>query len=111
MDLPVFIKSEISSLKLLCQKHKVASLYLFGSALTPQFNTQSDLDFLVTFGAVPPLDYADNFFDLRDALSQLFQRRIDLVEAQTLRNPYFKKVVEKTKVLIYAGGPGVQMAA
>jgi len=53
-------------------------------------------------GAVSPEDYADNFFDFRDALAVLFQRKIDLVEVQTLKNPYFKQVVENTKQPVYA---------
>ncbi len=88
----------------LCKKHYVAALDLFGSALTDRFGPESDLDFVVMFGAVPPEDYADNFFDFRDALATLFQRKIDLVEVQTLKNPYFKQVVEKTKQPVYARG-------
>ena len=96
---------------ILCQKHKVEELCLFGSALTDQFHDNSDLDFLVTFGGVPPADYADNFFDFHEALGQLFARRIDLMESQTAQNPYFRQIVESTKMQVYARRPGAQMAA
>ncbi len=88
----------------LCAKHHVVALDLFGSALTERFGPESDLDFVVMFGAVSPEDYADNFFDFRDALTALFQRKIDLVEVQTLKNPCFKQVVESTKQPVYARG-------
>ena len=93
-----------SALGALCAKHQVVALDLFGSALTDRFGPESDLDFVVMFDAVPPEDYADNFFDFRDALAALFLWKIDLVEVQALKNPYFKQVVEKTKQPVYARG-------
>lgn len=98
------LQAHRSELEELCAKHHVVALDLFGSALTERFGPESDLDFVVMFGTVPPEDYADNFFDFRDALAELFQRKIDLVEVQALKNPYFKQIVEKTKKPIYARG-------
>ena len=98
------LEAHQSELAALCAKHHVVALDLFGSALTDRFGPESDLDFVVMFGAVTPEDYADNFFDFRDALAALFQRKIDLVEVQTLNNPYFKQVVEQTKQPVYARG-------
>ena len=98
------LQAHQSELSALCAKYHVAALDLFGSALTEHFGPESDLDFVVMFEGVPPEDYADNFFDFRDALAALLQRKIDLVEVQTLKNPYFKQVVEKTKQPVYARG-------
>ena len=39
-------KNEINAL---CANHKVRSLYAFGSVLTPNFNTNSDIDLIVDF--------------------------------------------------------------
>lgn len=111
MTLPKIIQSQRSALADLCQRHKVEELYVFGSVLTERFGPDSDLDFLVVFRGVSPEDYADNFFDFRDSLTQLFQRKVDLIEAQTLKNPYFKQIVNRTKKRIYAGGPRAQVAA
>ena len=105
-----FLQAHKSDLEILCRQYHVKQMYLFGSALTTKYRPDSDLDFLVTFQDVAPLEYADNFFDFRDALSQLFQRKVDLVESQTLKNPYFKSAVEATKVIVY-GGPDCEMAA
>jgi predicted nucleotidyltransferase len=47
------------------------------------------------------LEYFDNYMDLKENLEQLFHRQVDLVENQAIRNPIFKKVVEREKQLVY----------
>jgi uncharacterized protein len=93
----------------LCRQFHVESLFIFGSVLTSKFRPDSDLDFVVTFRNVPLEEYADNFFDFRDALEALFQRKIDLVESQTIKNPYFKKAVESSKIQLYGRRQSRQM--
>ena len=49
--------------------HYVERAELFGFAVTDAFTNQSDVDILVTFSdQLPILDYAENFFDLKDEL-------------------------------------------
>ena len=91
-------KNEINAL---CANHKVKSLYAFGSVLTPQFNSHSDIDLLVDFDDVDVNEYADNYFDFKFSLQEIFNRPIDLLEAQAIKNPYFKQVVNQTKELVY----------
>jgi predicted nucleotidyltransferase len=105
-----FHKDKLGELESLCRQYQVESLYIFGSALTHKFQPDSDVDLLVTFKDVIPENYADNYFDFRDALSKLFQRKIDLVESQTLKNPYFKHIVDTTKMQIYGRGQGIKVA-
>lgn len=69
--------------------------------LTDKFRSNSDVDFLVEFEDMSPEDYADNYFDLCDDLEQLFHRKIDLVTVRSVKNPYFKNQVMKTRELIY----------
>ncbi len=64
----------------LCVNHKVGQLYLFGSALTSQFNETSDIDLLVQFSQVDLLEYFDNYMDFKEKLEALFNRPVDLVE-------------------------------
>ena len=52
----------------LCRTHKVKNLYAFGSALTDNFNSLSDVDLIVSFQQVDLLDYADNYFDFKFSL-------------------------------------------
>jgi len=85
----------------LCANHKVGQLYLFGSALTNQFNDSSDIDLLVQFNQVDLLEYFDNYMDFKEQLEALFGRSVDLVENQAIRNPIFRRIVDREKQLIY----------
>ena len=87
----------------LCKKYKVAKLWVFGSILTPHFNDESDVDLSVSFDKekIKLEDYADNYFDFMDELRSIFQRDIDLVCDDSARNPYFRKSLDSTKILIY----------
>ena len=40
-------------------------------------------------------------YKVKYSLQDLFGREVDLVEEQTIRNPYFRKSVDSTKQLIY----------
>ena len=91
-------KNEINAL---CAIHKVRSLYAFGSVLTSNFNTNSDIDLVVDFKDIDVNDYADNYFDFKFSLQDLLNRPIDLLEEQAIKNPYFKQVVNQTKELVY----------
>ena len=85
----------------LCVNHKVGQLYLFGSVLTNQFNESSDIDLLVQFSQVDLLEYFDNYMDFKEQLEALFERPVDLVENQAIRNPIFRRVIDREKQLIY----------
>ena len=85
----------------LCKSHKVKSLYAFGSVLTDEFNSESDIDLIVDFANVKVEDYADNYFDFKFSLQDIMKRPIDLLEERALRNPYFRKEVNQKKQLVY----------
>lgn len=85
----------------LCDKHKVKTLYLFGSILTDKFNDSSDIDMLIQFYTIDLMDYFDNYMDFKEKLELLFNRSVDLVENQAIRNPIFRNVVDRDKKLIY----------
>ena len=95
------VEGRVSELSRICFQYGVRRLDLFGSAANGQFDpSKSDLDFLVEFR--PDLDsYADAYFGLLDSLGDLFERHIDLVMDSAIRNPYFRRSVEQTKVKIY----------
>ena len=93
--------SNIKKLSKLCESHNVKELYLFGSVLTEKFKDSSDIDMLIQFSHIDLVDYFDNYMDLKEKLEQLFNRPIDLVENQAIRNPIFRMVVDREKQLIY----------
>jgi hypothetical protein len=59
------------------------------------------VDLLVDFNKEEVGDYFDNFFNLKYALESLLGKEVDLVEGQTVRNPYLKEEIDQHKVLIY----------
>ncbi len=95
------VSNKIQILNHLCQRYKIQTLYLFGSATSNRFTDKSDLDFLVTFGDIPQIDYADYFFDFMHDLENLYQRKIDLLTDKSLTNPYLIKSINQNKKLIY----------
>ncbi|MCB9098385.1 MAG: nucleotidyltransferase domain-containing protein [Anaerolineales bacterium] len=86
----------------LCTIHAVKRLELFGSALRDDFDfKKSDIDFLVEFTESNPFGAFDRYFGLKEDLERLFQRSVDLVEVNAIKNPYFRQAIEKDKVLVY----------
>jgi uncharacterized protein len=92
-------RSEIESL---CRRTNVVSLDLFGSAASCEFRPEaSDLDFVVTFAEFPQGGIFDAYMDLAEGLEALFGRKVDLVTERSIRNPYFRKAVEASRIRIY----------
>lgn len=96
------ITDNLQKIIALCKKYKVKTLYVFGSILTSRFNDKSDVDFSATFNHDPdPLIAGENFINFYMALEDLMGRRIDLVDEDYLKNPYFIEELNETKQLIY----------
>ena len=69
----------------LCKRHKVKSLYAFGSVLTNQFNKDSDVDLIVDFEPLDVLDYGDNYYSLKFSLENILKRTVDLLEEKAIK--------------------------
>lgn len=95
------IDQHIDELKKLCERFFVAKLYIFGSIAKDDFDDRSDIDFLVRFSGVNPFDYFDNYLEFKVNLENLFDRKIDLVEMQAVKNPILKKSIDRSKILLY----------
>lgn len=95
------IENHLESLKKLCSNYNVDKMYLFGSALRPDFDKESDIDFLVKFKPFEISKYFDNYLILKENLESLFGRKVDLLEEQTLKNPILIKSINKSKKLVY----------
>jgi uncharacterized protein len=95
------VENNFSKIVELCVEYKVERLILFGSATGNVFSGESDIDFLVTFGAIPLLEYSDYFFDFKEELEALLKRNIDLVTEKSLTNPYLIDSINQNKILLY----------
>ena len=75
-------KKNIDRIKQLCKQYKVKTFSAFGSVTRDDLKDDSDLDFVVD-------------------LEKLLQRRIDLIEERGIKNQFFKKELDSTKIPIY----------
>jgi len=82
-------------------KHHVGKLFVFGSAVNDSMNSESDIDLLVSFKEIKLEDYADNYFDFKFSLEDLFERDIDLLEEKAIKNPYLIQSINSAKQLVY----------
>ena len=98
MDL---INKNIEAITRLCDQHNVKELYLFGSVLTHDFNESSDVDALVQFGEIDLNRYFDNYMDFKEGLEKVLSCSVDVIENQAIRNPIFRKIIDRDKKLIY----------
>ena len=96
------LQLEISEedLALFCRKHGIIKLAIFGSALTDQFNNESDIDVLVEFepGSVP------GFIGLAALENELAGiigngRKIDIRTPEDLSRYFREEVIAKAEVL------------
>ena len=97
------IESRRADVTALCERFRVRKLHVFGSAVRGGFDlASSDLDFVVEFRDLPPGDLAHSYFGLKQQFEMLFDRSVDLVMADAMRNPYFKASVDAHRELVYA---------
>ena len=89
----------------LCKNHHVRYLYAFGSSVTDdKFNQEtSDIDLLVEVDTTDPLERGENLLSLWDSFEHFFNRKVDLLTDSSIKNPYLRKSIDATKVLIYDG--------
>jgi len=102
------IKDEISkqpdTFSELCKKHNVAYLYAFGSSTTDKFNDiSSDIDLLVEIDDLDPIERGEKLLSLWDTFEAFFHRKVDMLTESSIRNPYLRKSIDATKILIYEG--------
>jgi predicted nucleotidyltransferase len=104
MDVKEVLQLHSEDFIALCKEHDVESLYIFGSALRPDFkDDSSDVDVLVALHTIDPVQRGQKLMDLWDRLEVYFQRKVDLLTLSSLRNPVLLNRINATKVLVYDG--------
>ena len=99
-----FLTSKKEGIRRLCITYKVAKLYAFGSITSSSFDLiSSDVDLWVELQELSPLERGESLLNLWDELEALFDRKVDLLSNPDITNPYLKKSIEDSKVLIYDG--------
>lgn len=102
MDLMTLLKDKYSNFVDLCRAHKVDKMYAFGSSVTDRFDPEtSDIDVVVKVDIDDPVDRGEALLSLWDKLEALCNRKVDLLTEDSIRNPYLKSNIDRTKKLIY----------
>jgi predicted nucleotidyltransferase len=104
----VIIKDEIlknqKDFMVLCKNHNVKYLYAFGSSVSEKFDVnKSDIDLLVEIESNDPIERGEKLLSLWDLFELFFRRKVDLLTDSSIRNPFLRKSIDSTKVLIYDG--------
>ena len=88
----------------LCVKHDVKYLYAFGSSVTGRFDyDSSDIDLIVEIDDNDPIERGEKLMSLWDTFETFFHRKVDLLTESSIKNPFLRKNIDSTKVLIYDG--------
>jgi predicted nucleotidyltransferase len=99
------IQEKREAIEAVCREFGVRRLEVFGSAARgSDFDIErSDVDFLVEF---LPGSQAETslsaYLALRERLSEVLQRPVDLVTSESVENPYVRAEIEQSREPIHA---------
>lgn len=104
MNIKSIIRERQEEFVELCKQHSVDKLYAFGSSVTDHFEpSKSDIDLIVSLNIKDPIAYGEGLLNLWDLFEIFFNRKVDLLTDESIHNPYLRKSVDATKILIYDG--------
>jgi uncharacterized protein len=98
--MPDTITLDSGALAKFCRRWNVAELSLFGSSVRPDFGPASDVDVLVTFNPGAKWSLLD-LVAMKDELSAMVGRDVDLVEEAAIRNPFRRTRILQEKRVVY----------
>ncbi len=82
-----------------CRRWKIKEMAIFGSVLREDFRPESDVDFLVTFFEQARWNLFD-WAEMIEELKKITGREIDLVEKESIRNPFRRRsILARTEVI------------
>ena len=90
------------AVEVICRRHGVRSLGVFGSILDEDFDpASSDVDVVVVFGPPVAESLARQYFAFKEDLEKIWGRAVDLVEIEAMPDTRMKRLIERTKITIY----------
>ncbi len=97
-----FIERNLGAIQNLMRKHRIKKGYLFGSCVKDNFDKDSDIDVLVEVDeTIEPTELGEHLWNLQFELQELLGREVDLITTRSLRNPFFRQELNKTRQPIY----------
>jgi len=83
-----------------CRRWKIKEMAIFGSVLWEDFGPESDVDFLVTFFEQARWNLFD-WVEMIEELKKITGREIDLVDRESIRNPFRRRSILARMEVIY----------
>ncbi|WP_246050323.1 nucleotidyltransferase family protein [Neolewinella litorea] len=104
LTMHTLIRENIGQIAAACRKYAVKELSVFGSVLEEErFAASSDVDVYVDFDEsnISLERYADYYFALHAELETILDRPVDITTKRSLKNPFFKEELNRTKQSIF----------
>jgi uncharacterized protein len=84
-----------------CRKWQIDEFSLFGSVLRDDFSPESDIDVLIEFSKQADWSLYE-WVEMKEELESLFDRKVDLVSKEGLKNPFRRKAILSSREVLYA---------
>jgi predicted nucleotidyltransferase len=84
-----------------CKRWKILEFSFFGSILREDFRPDSDVDVLVSFSPDAGWSLLD-LIAMQEELQTMFNRKVDLIEKEAIRNPYRRHSILTGREVLYA---------
>jgi hypothetical protein len=100
----MLVQEQLAQIHALCHEYHVIRLEIFGSATRDDFDPErSDIDILVEFAPGTDLGpWMTRFFELQERLTAVLGRKVDLLMAKAVHNPYLLRSINQERTLLYA---------
>lgn len=86
-----------------CRRWSITEFSIFGSVLRDDFHPDSDIDVLISIDRKAHVGLF-KIIEMKLELEEMFDRPVDLVEKEGLKNPYRRKEILQTARVVYAAG-------
>jgi predicted nucleotidyltransferase len=97
------LKSKQAGIEALCRKYAVKRLRVFGSALREDWDPErSDFDFLAEFAPPVGMNAFDRYMGFVLDLEALLGKRVDVVDWNAAKNPFFRRHADSSAKVLYA---------
>jgi predicted nucleotidyltransferase len=84
-----------------CEKWQIVEFALFGSAARGELRPDSDIDVMLQFAPEAHRSLYD-LVDIKDELSGMFGRDVDILEKGFIKNPYRRRSIARDLTVLYA---------
>ncbi|MCP4137663.1 MAG: DNA polymerase subunit beta [bacterium] len=86
----------------ICREMRIKKLDLFGSATSNRFTPESDIDIIVEFDRFKSEKLFSRYYFLKRALEALFDRKVDIITDNSIKNPDILTSIEESRRSVYA---------